>query len=447
MKFNELIKDNGSNGTQALVGGIAADKRSENLETILNIVRMTNASLVLSDLLELVIDQAIRITNAERGFLMLADENRTLQFVVGRDRDGHPIHPENFQVSSSVLEDVFVTGESICIESALTDERFERRQSVQNLELQTIMCAPLETHEKTIGVIYVDSRYIQAINKEDMLYLFEILVGQAAIAIQNARLYEDLRKTYEQLKQANEQIVKSEKMALRGELAAEVSHELKNLVSVILLQLHGLQKRMSKGETQQPTELVSEIIQSVHKISVFSENLLVRSSITPKMKHEDLNKLVNDFVAFIRVLPKFRQARVVMEADQTLPRVSVDKEQLQQVLLNLANNAVESYPEATVRFKTAYDILKNLVHLSVSDNGKGLDPRIKGKILVEKVTTKENGHGYGLNICRKIIENHGGRITVESEPCKGTTFMMTLPPAEIRPSKVCGTAVGMPTCG
>jgi two-component system sensor kinase FixL len=224
-------------------------------------------------------------------------------------------------------------------------------------------------------------------------------------------------------------------MALRGELVAEVSHELKNLISVILLRLHALQKRMNKGETQQAAELVSEIIQSVHKINSFSENLLVRSSITPRMKDEDLNRLVSDFAAFISVLPKFRKAKVVMEADQTLPRVSVDKEQLQQVLLNLSNNAVESYSEATVGLKTEYNVLKNLVYLSVSDNGKGLDPRIKSKILVEKVTTKENGHGYGLSICRKIIESHGGRITVDSEPCKGTVFTMTFPPADIRSSK------------
>jgi signal transduction histidine kinase len=427
MKFTDLIKVNGQDGAHTSIETATSDKRLQSLETILNVVRMTNASLVLSELLELVIDQAIRITNAERGFLMLAGENRALQFVVGRDREGNQIHPENFQVSSSVLEDVFSTGESICIESALTDERFERRASVQNLELQTIMCAPLKTNEETIGVIYVDSRHIQAIDKEDVLYLFEILAGQAAIAIQNARLYDDLKRTYEQLKQANEQIIKSEKMALRGELAAEVSHELKNLVAVILLQLHSLQKRMSKWETNQSTDLINEIIQSVHRINGFSENLLVRSSITPKMKEEDLNKLASDFVAFISVLPKFRQARVVMQADQTLPKVKVDREQLQQVLLNLANNAVESYSEATVRFKTEYDVLKNVVCLSVSDNGKGLDPRIKDKILVEKVTTKENGHGYGLNICRKIIENHGGRITVESEPCKGTTFTMRFP--------------------
>src|SRR3990172_812528 len=106
MKFNELVKEKPGNGTAAISERMSFDKRVQNLETILDVVRKTNTSLVLSDALELVIDQAIRITNAERGFLMLADEKRTLQFVVGRDRNGNAIHPKNFQVSSSVLEDV-----------------------------------------------------------------------------------------------------------------------------------------------------------------------------------------------------------------------------------------------------------------------------------------------------------------------------------------------------
>ncbi|MBI3364267.1 MAG: GAF domain-containing protein [Ignavibacteriae bacterium] len=93
-----------------------------------------------------------------------------------------------------------------------------------DLALQTILCAPLKTHDASIGVIYVDSRYIQAINRAEILRLFEILAGQAAIAIHNARLYEDLKRTYEELKEANEHIIASERMVLRGEMAAEVSH-------------------------------------------------------------------------------------------------------------------------------------------------------------------------------------------------------------------------------
>jgi len=429
MKFNELVQEKSRVNTSATARRMGFDKRVQNLETILSVVRKTNTSLLLPEVLELVIDQAIRITNAERGFLMLADDDRRLQYVVGRDRDGKSIHPENFQVSSSVLEDVFTTGESICIENALNDERFERRQSVVNLELQTIMCAPLQTPEKTIGVIYVDSRFIQPVEKEDILYLFEILAGQAAIAIQNARLYEDLKKTYEELRQANEQIIKSEKMALRGELAAEVSHELKNLIAVLLLQLQALQGRLKKGIAEGAEESVMEIIQGIHKINRFSENLLARSSLTSKMKRQDLNKVVADFAAFIKVLPKFRKAKIKVDTQETLPQISMDREQIQQVLLNLVNNAVEAYNETTIKLRTGYDVLKNLVVLDVSDTGPGLDPEVKERLFVEKITTKENGHGYGLSICRKVIENHNGQIAVESEAGKGTTFRITLPAA------------------
>ncbi len=377
MKFNELVKENSTTDAIAVAERISFDKRVQNLETILSVVRKTNTSLVLSEVLELVIDQAIRITKAERGFLILADENRQLLFVVGRDKEGNGIHPENFQVSSSVLEEVFATGESSGMENARNGERVERRQSVLNLELQTIMCAPLQTHEKTIGVIYLDSRYIQAVDKEDILYLFEILAGQAAIAIQNARLYEGLKKTYEELRQANEQIVRSEKMALRGELAAEVSHELKNLVAVILLQLQSLQKRLSKGATDQAVGLVMEIIQAVYRINSFSENLLARSSLTSNLKKGDLNKLVADFAAFIKVLPKFRKAKIILEAEETLPEITMDTEQVRQVLLNLVNNAVEAHPATTITFRTEYDIVKNQIKLDVADDGPGLDPQVK----------------------------------------------------------------------
>lgn len=213
----------------------SSESCKRDLELILNVVRKINTSLVLSDVLELILDEVIKITSAERGFLMLADKDRQLKFVVGRNAGGKSIRAENFQVSSSVLEDVFSTGESLCIENALNDERFERRQSVMSLELETIICSPLRTPEETIGVIYVDSKYIQAVDKADILYLFEILAGQAAIAIKNARLYQDLKSAYEDIKDANEQIIKSERMAMKGEIAGEVSHELRNMIPIVLL--------------------------------------------------------------------------------------------------------------------------------------------------------------------------------------------------------------------
>ena len=397
------------------------------LETVLSVIRKINTSLVLSDILGLVIDHAIRTTRADRGFIMLADTERRLHYVVGRDKKGTVIPPGKFQVSDSVLQDVFATGESVCAEDALNDERFERRQSIVDLELRTIMCAPLQTHEETIGVIYVDSQFLHAVNKEDILRLFDILAGQAAIAIRNARLYEDLKKTYDELKDANEHIIRSERMALRGEMAAEVSHELKNILNVILLQAQMLQRSLKKSDTPATDKFLKDIIDSVRKIHNFSENLLVRSNISSEMKPVQLNTFVESFVAFIKVLPKFRKDRIVVKLEEDLPEVNIDVDQIQQVLLNLANNAVEAYGEATITFETKYDFIRNAAHLIVADNGPGLDPRVKEKLFVENITTKPDGHGFGLPVCRKIVRNHNGDIIAQSQPGCGTKFIITLP--------------------
>lgn len=429
MKLNELLTQHQIANGEPISGPdrpAGFGGRVQDLETVLSVVKKINTSLVLSDVLSLVIDHAIRITRADRGFLMLADKGGKLQYVIAHDKNGSLIQPENFQVSRSVLEDVFTTGEAICIEDALNDQRFEQRKSIVNLELQTIMCAPMQTHEHTIGVIYVDSRYIQAVNKDEILRMFEILAGQAATAINNARLYGDLKKTFEELRDANEHIIRSERMALRGEMAAEVSHELKNILNIALLQTQALQRRMKLGETDSCDKLLTELIDSIRKIHNFSENLLVKESLSSSLIPMRLNEFLNDFTMFIKFLPKFRKGKIVLELDQELPEVLADRDQIQQVLLNLANNAIEAFGEATITLTTQYDFVNNMAVLIVADNGPGLSPQVKAKAMVEKVTTKADGHGFGLPVCRKIIQNHKGDIIVESEIGNGTKFIITL---------------------
>lgn len=435
MKLHELVYQNKIAGTQSsLKEGVDAfdlhvpnEGRLQDLEAVLSVIRKINTSLVLSDVLELVIDHAIRVTSAERGFLMLSDTKGGLEYVVGRDKDGNIIASDKFRVSRTVLEDVYRTSESVCIENALNDERFEQRQSIINLELQMIMCAPLQTHESTIGVIYVDSRYIHSVNRDDILRLFEILAGQAAIAIQNARLYEDLKRTYEELKDANEHIIQSERMAMRGELAAEVSHELKNIINVALLQTQSVQRTMKRGEGEASEKMLKDLIDTIRRINNFSDNLLVRSSIASHCTLLELNGSLNNFALFIKHLPKFRSGKIVVDIDPELPEISCDGDQIQQVLLNLVNNAIEACPEATITLKTEYDFINNAARLIVADNGPGLDPRVKEKLFVEKVTTKPDGHGFGLPVCRKIVQNHKGEILVESHQGQGTKFIITIP--------------------
>ena len=122
MRLNELLNQHqiakpgsgrAGSGRPAAPHG-AKEGSLPDLDTVLSVIRKINTSLVLSDVLGLVIDHAIRTTRADRGFIMLADGERRLHYVVGRDKKGTVIPPGKFQVSDSVLQDVFATGESVC---------------------------------------------------------------------------------------------------------------------------------------------------------------------------------------------------------------------------------------------------------------------------------------------------------------------------------------------
>lgn len=427
MNFDDLLNKGFAEQEPDVFEESHSRSSGQDLETILNIVRKINTSLVLSDVLELVTDEAIHIARAQRGFLMLAQGDGKLEFVVGRNAQGQSINLESFEISSSVLEDVFSTGESLCVENALSDERFERRQSIMNLELQTIICSPLHTHEEKIGVIYVDSRYIQAVDKSEILRVFEILAGQAAIAIKNARLYQNLKRTYEALKEANQHIIQSERMAMKGELAAEVSHELKNLVAVVLLNLELMHRKAGTVAPEEIKNLIEKTISGARKIEGFSKNLLTRRHASSKLLPSSLNKVINDFVEFVKFLPKFKNNSLLAVLGEGIPPVDLDIDQMQQVLLNLANNSIEASPNVSIEMKTEFDTSLNVVRLIVKDDGPGIDESILDRLLTEKVTTKVDGHGYGLPICRQLVEGHGGTMTVQSKKGEGVAFIMTFP--------------------
>jgi signal transduction histidine kinase len=281
----------------------------------------------------------------------------------------------------------------------------------------------LKTQDQKIGVLYVDSKSIQPIDKADILYGFEILAGHAAIAIKNARLYADLKNAYEELKQANLHIIHYERLAMKGELAAEISHELKNLVSIVLLSLQRLQARLGSISSDEVNRIIDMTIAGVKKIEGFSKNLLTRTRVSTRLVPLSLNKIVSDFVEFMKFLPRFKVNTINTSLDARIPMLDLDIDQIQQVLLNLMNNIVEARRDATIELSTEVDHSLTVVRLKVKDNGPGIDERILPKLFMERVSSKPDGHGFGLTVCKHIVESHGGTIGVESTKGEGTTFI------------------------
>jgi sigma-B regulation protein RsbU (phosphoserine phosphatase) len=159
------------------------------LDLLYRLSQTFNSSLDLDEVLNRVMDEVIAAMKAERGFVMLLDENSRLVFKVARGIDQHTIDDPQFQVSLSIVERVALEGQPILTSDARSDARFSMRQSVMLLGLRSILCVPLILKDKTLGVIYVDNHLQSGIFSVSDQDLLTAIASNASIAIENARLY------------------------------------------------------------------------------------------------------------------------------------------------------------------------------------------------------------------------------------------------------------------
>ncbi|MCU0726822.1 MAG: SpoIIE family protein phosphatase, partial [Planctomycetes bacterium] len=175
-----------------LSGDPVRDRR--NVEILLETVAEVNSTLNLDELVVSVVDKSLRVTRAERGILLLYDgpeDRRELKVMVARDLDGHDLPPNRTVFSRSIPNKVAAEGRALCLIDAATLSDASLGQSIVDLRLLTVMCVPLRYNDRTIGVLYVDSRASAREFSEADLALFKALSYQLAVAIENARLVKE----------------------------------------------------------------------------------------------------------------------------------------------------------------------------------------------------------------------------------------------------------------
>jgi transcriptional regulator with GAF, ATPase, and Fis domain len=189
---------------------------------LLEINKALNSELNLKKLLEFIMDNAIVLVDAERGFLLLQEKSGKLAVKVSRNIDKETIKKPEFKVSQSIAKRVFSTGETLITSDAQEDDRLTGFMSVHGLKLRSVLCAPLKSRNAISGVIYVDNRFEKNVFSPDRAALLEILCDQAAVAVENARLFEENMEKQTQLeKQRLELEVLSRKQAEKIDLQAK----------------------------------------------------------------------------------------------------------------------------------------------------------------------------------------------------------------------------------
>jgi signal transduction histidine kinase len=261
-------------------------------------------------------------------------------------------------------------------------------------------------------------------------------------------IVKDQNREYLHLQKMTQALISSERMAAKGEMAAEVSHEIRNYLAVLSGRTQLLLMRAAKAGDDAMKKDAEIIRQQVERMTVMAKGLLDYSHKGVQPREFDLGKLVVDTVDFVRPQNLFDQVELATDIEAGMGQVHADPGQLQQVLINLLRNAAQAIREAAPAAEATPGRIevraaggrKGTVRVTVTDNGPGMSPEVAARVLDPGFTTKADGNGYGLATCDRILHNHGGKILVESEPGQGATFILEFPRGTVAATGKAGAA-------
>ncbi|MHB8880175.1 MAG: ATP-binding protein [Thermodesulfovibrionales bacterium] len=260
---------------------------------------------------------------------------------------------------------------------------------------------------------------------EESIRLIGIISNNISVALENTKLYEDLKAQMQELKETQEQLIQAAKLAAIGELASNVAHEINNPLTSIMGYAELIREETDLESIMKDIDIISK--ESVRARNIVQQLLEFARRRPLEVKEVAVNSLLKETVALVRV--QLKDARIkITEQYGNLPVIMGDPNQLKQVFLNILNNAVHSMTEGNRELAITSSTDGNAVHIAISDTGHGIPADVLPRIFEPFFTTKkEKGTGLGLSITYKIIQSHRGRIDVRSETAKGTTFTIVLP--------------------
>ena len=293
-----------------------------------------------------------------------------------------------------------------------------------------LVSVPICRNEKLYGYILIgaEKESIEEI-KNDLRFIV-LTSQQTAMSIENLTLLRKTQDAYKRLQSLQKKTIGLETMAVRGEMASEMGHEIKNFLGVVSGNLSLLEHHAKSGQINKLSKYVDVISDNLSKMKKFTESLMKESTWSSEKVVVDAGSIVRETIDFLKPQSRFKNVRVDLDITPNPPSFLTDPVQFQQLLCNLTNNAADATSEGKDRYvKISLTSVgeDNRFSLIVEDNGSGIEPELIDKLFGSKFTTKHDGHGYGLIVCNRIIESHDGVIEVESTPGKGSKFAISFP--------------------
>jgi two-component system, NtrC family, sensor kinase len=413
----------------------------EELKALGEVGQAVSSTLDLQTVLSTIVGHAVQLSGTSGGVIYEYDESGE-EFQL---RASHRMEEEVFEAlrGTPVRLGRGATGRTATVRAPvevpnLLEERdstaTRARPILTRLGYRSVLAVPLLREERIMGALTVWRKEVGSFSPE-VVNLLQTFATQSALAIQNARLFREIEDKSRQIEAANRH---------KSEFLANMSHELRTPLNAIIGFSEVLGEKMFGELNQKQAEYTEDILSSGrHLLSLINEILDLSKVEAGRMDLElttfDLPLAIENARTFVRERATKHGITVDVAVDERLGDFVGDERKIKQILLNLLSNAVKFTPEGG-RIGIKARQADGSVEISVSDTGIGIAPEDQPRIFEEfrqvgsDYAHKVEGTGLGLTLAKKFVELHGGRIWVESEVGKGSTFCFTLPTRSAVPS-------------
>jgi signal transduction histidine kinase/HAMP domain-containing protein len=440
------------------------------LEALRAVGRAVSSTLDLDRVLSIVASRAVDLAHAQAGMIYEFDE-AAREFRFRASHGAEPALTEQLRAApirfgEGAISAAAVAGAPAQIPDLLGEPKLalpKLSDALSRLGYRSLIAAPLLHEQDVLGGLVVARREAGEFSKE-IVTLIESFATQSALAVRNAKLFDeqrrrehDLRIAHEQLKQAQASLVHAEKMASLGQLTAGIAHEIKNPLNFVknFAELSGelmqeLRDMMVAPGAEQE-ELITTLSANLAKIAehgrradgIVTSMLLHSRGGTGERRETDLNALVEEALnlAFHGARARDRSFNINLERDfdQALGPIELVPQDVTRVFLNLFGNGFYAAnkrlhegidPKFQPSLRVTTRDIGDQVEIRVRDNGIGMSPEVQAKLFTPFFTTKPTGEGTGLGLSISydiVTQQHGGTIAVDSRPGEFTEFTVRLP--------------------
>ena len=408
---------------------------SEKLGATVEECSIINSTLNIAEVLKNIMKYANRVTNSVASTLMLLDEETgELVFSVPTGPKSDKLTDFRLPPGEGIAGWVAENEQHLLIPDVKKDKRFyEKTDEMSGFETKSILCVPLKAKSKMIGVLEVINKVDDTSFTEEDAMLLNIFANQAAIAIEDARFYDELKDRYEEEKQLQEKLAESEKLRAMGLMASGVAHDFNNMLAIIF-------GNIDLAEVEDNKDMFLERLAKIKKAAVDSANIIKRLQKFTKTNSEDtpfqpvkFNDLAREAIEIstpmwkdgphakgisIEIVDALTEEEFIILGNDT---------DLREAIINMIFNSVYAMPQGG-KIHLAMYTKDESIYLEISDNGIGMTEETKRRIFDPFFTTKGANHsGLGMSMLYGTIKRHNGSIDIKTKPGEGTMFTIVLP--------------------